>query len=299
MTRAREIRPADIVYRGEITCPERWATWTPRPGDVLVCTPPKCGTTWTQTMVAMLLAGRADLPDRIGVVSPWVDSRLGDAEAVRASLARQSGRRVVKTHTPADGFPVWEGVTVVAVYRHPLDVFVSLLSHVANRASASPNHPMRRPLPEALACFIESPEAPDSLDDDSLAHVTRHYRETALSDRLPDRLAMHYADMTADHRGTLRRLATAIGVEASDALIEEIAQATAFDAMRAEAHRYVPEPGTGFWRDDAGFFAKGGAGRWREVVPEAALPRYAERMAELVPDPAARRWLEEGDAAAG
>ena len=294
MQRAREIRPALAAYRGDVTCPERWATWTPRRGDVVVCTPPKSGTTWTQTMVAMLLAGRAEIPQRIGVVSPWVDSVLGEAETVRADLAAQPGRRVVKTHTPADGFPVWEGVSVIAVYRHPLDVFVSLLSHVANRATAGAFHRLRRPLDEALAGFLEDPVDREAYDEDSLATIARHYRETALSDRLPDRLVLHYADMVADHRGAVARLAEAIGVEASPALLDEIVAATAFEAMRAEAHRYVPAPGTGFWHDDAGFFARGGAGRWRETVPERVLPRYAERLAELIPDPAARRWLEEG-----
>ncbi|SFI88250.1 sulfotransferase domain-containing protein [Albimonas pacifica] len=294
MTRAAEIRPADATYRGDVTCPERWSTWVPRRGDVLVCTPPKCGTTWTQTIVAMLLAGKAELTDRIGAISPWVDSALGDPEAVRAQLAAQTGRRVVKTHTPADGFPVWEGVTVIAVYRHPLDVFVSLRSHVANRATAGAFHRLRRPLDEALAGYLEDPAELDAFDEDTLDTVTRHYRETALSGRLPDLLAMHYADMVADHRGAVVRLAKAIGVEAAPALVDAIVAATAFEAMRAQADRYVPEPGTGFWFDDAGFFAKGGAGRWRETVPQAALPRYAERMAELVPDPEARRWLEEG-----
>ncbi|WP_339950617.1 sulfotransferase domain-containing protein [uncultured Albimonas sp.] len=296
MSRAPQIRPAATTYRGDITCPERWDTWVPRRGDVLVCTPPKCGTTWTQTMVAMLLAGRAELSERIGVISPWVDSALGEAETVRARLAAQPGRRVVKTHAPADGFPVWEGVSVIAVYRHPLDVFASLRSHVANRAGARPDHPLLRPLDEALEGFVEGELDREAVDDDTLATVTRHYRETALSGRLPELLTMHYAEMTADHPGAVRRLARAIGVAADPALVEAIVRATAFDAMRAEAHRYVPEPGTGFWRDDAGFFARGGAGRWREVVPPAALARYRARMAELVPDEDHRRWLEEGGA---
>ena len=46
------IQPPLRSYRGSITTPQRWATWQPRQGDIVVCTPPKCGTTWTQTMVA-------------------------------------------------------------------------------------------------------------------------------------------------------------------------------------------------------------------------------------------------------
>jgi hypothetical protein len=66
------------------------------------------------------------LPARLPILSPWVDADLGlPASEVAEALAAQKGRRVVKTHTPADGFPIWEGVTVIAVYRHPLDVFFS------------------------------------------------------------------------------------------------------------------------------------------------------------------------------
>jgi hypothetical protein len=157
---AKVIRPARVSYRGVLTCPERWSTWVPRAGDILVSTPPKCGTTWTQTMIAMLLNGGPDLPDRVSVHSPWVDADLGDASEVAAGLARQDGRRVVKTHTPADGIPVWEGVTVVAVYRHPLDVFFSLRKHALNM-KARPDHPMRKPVSEALAS-LASPSSPAS-----------------------------------------------------------------------------------------------------------------------------------------
>ncbi len=46
---------------------------------------------------------------------------------------------MVKTHTPADGFPVWEGVTVISVYRHPLDVFFSMRKHIANTKDTGPD----------------------------------------------------------------------------------------------------------------------------------------------------------------
>ena len=116
--------PSLRSYRGFITDPDRWSSWRPRRGDVLVCSPPKCGTTWTQTIVAMLIHKETDLPEAVPVLSPWVDADLGiPADEVAAALERQTRRRVVKTHTPADGFPIWQDVSVIAVYRHPLDVF--------------------------------------------------------------------------------------------------------------------------------------------------------------------------------
>lgn len=132
-TPANMIAPAARIYSGGRIRPDRWATWVPSKGDILVCTPSKCGTTWTQTILAMLIHGGADLSAKLPSLSPWVDADLGvPASEVAAALAAQNGRRVVKTHTPADGFPIWEGVTVIAVYRHPLDVFFSRRKHISN-----------------------------------------------------------------------------------------------------------------------------------------------------------------------
>ena len=65
------------TYRGAITDPDRWGVWKPSHGDIIVCTPPKCGTTWTQTMAVMLLHGGPDLPEAVPVMSPWVGCRPG------------------------------------------------------------------------------------------------------------------------------------------------------------------------------------------------------------------------------
>ena len=71
------LAPAVRAYRGSTTDPLRWVTWSPRKGDILVCTPPKCGTTWTQAMLAMLVNGSSNLPEKVPVLSPWVDADLG------------------------------------------------------------------------------------------------------------------------------------------------------------------------------------------------------------------------------
>jgi hypothetical protein len=214
-------------------------------------------------------------------------------EEVASVLARQRGRRVVKSHTPADGFPVWDGVTVVAVYRHPLDVFFSLRKHALNRKNA-PEHHMRQPLEIALASFLSSEVDLTDFDRDSLATIARHFRATVLEPRLPRLVLLHYADMVADPHAAVRRLAGGAGIRADGELVNEVVNATAFDAMRAEADRFVPEGGKGFWEDDAAFFDSGGIGKWRRQLDDSDLERYAARMAELVPNKRARQWLEVG-----
>ncbi len=296
---ARMHAPAARLYRGSITAPERWATWAPRPGDVLVCTPPKCGTTWTQTMLAMLIAGEPALPDKLAVVSPWVDADFDPAEEVASALIAKEGRRVVKTHTPADGFPVWEDVTVVCVYRHPLDLFFSLRKHVANMVQTDETHPMRAPVADALQHFLTNPVDIDDLDRDSLPTVACHYEKSILSGRLQRIERLHYADMIADHRGTVARLARIVGREGETALIDQVVAATEFAAMKSAPEKFAPEGGKGFWHADAAFFDSASSRKWEGQLDEAQLAAFETRLAELIPDTAARDWLKFGNRGTG
>ncbi len=282
-------------YKGEITDPDRWATWVPRQGDILVCTPPKCGTTWTQTILAMLVHGGVDLPEKLPFLSPWIDADLGvPGEEVTAALARQKGRRVVKTHTPADGFPIWDGVTVVAVYRHPLDAFFSLRKHLDNKREPDEGNPIAGPLSEGLRAYLDGPADRDDFDRDTLAALTLHYTETVLSGRLAGVKLFHYADMMRDPRKAVADLAAAAGIAAEQRQIDAVVEATSFGAMKAKAADYAPVGGTGFWKSDAAFFDSASSRKWEGQLSAEEVAHYDARLAALVPDEAARCWLENG-----
>ena len=295
-TAASELAPARRNYSGGFTDPDRWTTWHPCEGDILVCTPPKCGTTWTQTILSMLVHKGPDLPERLPVLSPWIDADLGiPADDVTVALARQTGRRVVKTHTPADGFPIWQGVTVIAVYRHPLDVFFSLRKHVANMKQIGQDHPMRAPVPDAIRGYLDGTSDVGDLDRDTLATLTMHYTETVLSGRLADLRLFHYSDMLKDGRATVERLAKAADIDADAALIDTVAEATAFGAMKANAADFAPVGGTGFWKSDAGFFDSASSKKWEGRLTEEEIGLYQARLSQLIPNAKARAWLENGN----
>ena len=110
----------------------RWGRFAFRDDDVVITTPSKCGTTWMQTIVGMILRGTVDLGAPISQLSPWLDMQVYTDDEVFGRLARQTDRRFIKSHTPLDGIPVHPSVTYLAVIRHPLDVALSDRDHADN-----------------------------------------------------------------------------------------------------------------------------------------------------------------------
>lgn len=107
----------------------RWLGFRARPGDIVISTRRKTGTTWMQTICALLIFQTPELPDSLWQLSPWLDSQDLPLERVYARLAEQRHRRFIKTHTPLDGIPLDARVTYIVTARHPLDTFVSLHRH--------------------------------------------------------------------------------------------------------------------------------------------------------------------------
>lgn len=249
-----------------------------------------------QTILAMLVHGGPDLPESLPILSPWVDADLGiPAKDIATALSTQKGRRVVKTHTPADGFPVWQDVIVIAVYRYPLDGFFSLRKYAENTKNARNDHPMRWPIPRSIRAFLEGPSDFSDFDRDTLATFTEHYAKTAHSGRLPDFRLFHYSDMIRDGRAAVERLANAAEIDADAALLDAVTEATAFGAKKAKASDYAPVGGTGYWKSDAGFFDSASSKKWEGKLTEEEIELYHARLAYLAPEARAWTWLENGD----
>src|SRR5258708_28498735 len=85
---------------------EVWAGFEFKPGDIVVSTVPKSGTTWMQMICALLVFGTPDLPAPLGELSPFIDAPEPErrAEALKR-LSVQRTRRIIKTHTPLNRRP--------------------------------------------------------------------------------------------------------------------------------------------------------------------------------------------------
>src|SRR5881394_41368 len=119
-------------YEASMYDSNRWDGFKLRPGDIIISTPPKCGTTWTQMICALLIFQEPELPLPLDALSPWIDMVTRARTDVFADLEAQTHRRFIKTHTPLDGLPFQDDVTYICVARDPRDVALSMDDHMAN-----------------------------------------------------------------------------------------------------------------------------------------------------------------------
>jgi hypothetical protein len=301
-------------YRSIIADSARWNGFAFRPGDIVISTPPKSGTTWTQMLCALLIFDGPTFPASLDEVSPWLDMCNRPLAEVTAAYAAQTHRRFIKTHTPLDGLPRHPDVTYLVVGRDPRDVAISFEHHAANmnfehflarRAAAVGNEdlaelPRRRILSEdpveRFWSFVtdESPGTPPTLTS-VLHHLDTGWRRR----REPNVALIHYADLTADLAGELLRLARVLGIPCSPERARELAPEAGLARMRERGADVAPSTSQqGHWKDVHAFFRSGGAGEWRARLSSADLAAYEARVAQLV-SPELAAWAHGGRLASG
>ena len=274
----------------------RWAPVVVRPHDMVISTPPKSGTTWTQGIVYSLLWPHGDAPSGLDGITPWIDLRLFPIEDVAADVDAQTHRRFLKTHTPADCLAIDDEVSYVVVYRDGRDALVSWANHRAK---------MRPELIEFLnASAAVDGLAPidvhghvddlDALLDEWLVECSsvRHLPSWWQLRDLPNVCFVHYADLLADLEGEMRRIADFLGLEVPDDAWPKVVERCHIDEMRAAAAS-VGMLDLGFEGGADAFFNQGTNGRWAGTLTDEQIQRYLDHVADGLPADASE-WLEHG-----
>lgn len=289
-----------IRYRSDEEDSGRWVGFPHRPGDIVISTRSKSGTTWTQMICALLIFQDPQLPAPLADLSPWLDWLLIPQDQVYGRLADQPHRRFIKTHTPLDGLPLHADVTYLVVARHPLDMAVSLFHQSANLnrhrirelIGQSATNPPPQPRPDLahwLRAWIASDAAPaDALD--SLPGVVHHLAD-AWTRRVtqPNVVLLHYQDLLDDLAGQMRGLAERLRIAVPDGRWPDLVEAATFATMRARAGQLAPDP-AGVMVDRRAFFRSGRSGSGQSLLTDDEYARYLRRVAQLaarqLPDPA-------------
>ncbi len=239
------IRPASREVRTWAFDSRRWFRYRPRSDDIVVATYPKCGTTWMQRIVGMLVLGSPE-PFSIHDLSPWIDARFRrPLEEVIGGLEAQTRRRFIKAHLPLDALPFYDGVSYIHVARDGRDACASFHSHATaftpavlatfDRIGAEDERvgrPYPRVAPDFRSFYLDwvAPEAaaPPRPMLDFFAFEDSWWAERAR----PNLLLVHYNDLKADLAGEMRRIAGFLGIGCPDDLLARLVEAAGFEAMR-------------------------------------------------------------------
>jgi aryl sulfotransferase len=285
----------------------RWRGYRPRPDDIVIATYPKCGTTWMQRIVGMLVLASAE-PKPVMDLSLWPDARGRPVEQVLAAMEAQTHRRFLKAHLPYASLPVYDEVRYIHVARDGRDACMSYHNQVQNfndgmleslSAAGMADESIARPFPSPMddpADFFHrwmtegvQEGVGDGLPAPSWFEFERSWWDARDRDNV---LLVHYADLSADLEGEMRRVAEFLGIGIEDGLWPKMVDAAGFESMRRDGDTIMGSMTAKFRRGSAGFFFKGSNDRWKGVFREEDLSLYDAAMARLPPDCA--RWLAQG-----
>jgi aryl sulfotransferase len=297
-------------YRSLISDSARWDGFEFRPGDIVISTAPKCGTTWMQMICALLVFQTTTFEQPLDLISPWLDMLTRERDDVFADLAAQTHRRFIKTHTPLDGLPFDPSVTYVGVGRDPRDVAMSWDNHMANmnfehligaRAAAVGLDDLAELFPdgppmqldseiERFWHWVDDPTPPTENNAGGLISMMNLLTTFWNARDKPNVVLFHYDDLKTDLEGQMRRLAEHLGIPVREDLWPELVDAASFERMRDGADRIAPDTAHAIWQDNRQFFHRGESGQWRALLDSRGLRRYHARVAELA-EPDLVRWV--------
>jgi hypothetical protein len=238
---------APFRYQSEDEDSARWLGFRFRPGDIVISSRRRTGTTWMQMICALLIFGRPELPAPLWHLSPWLDHLIVPADLVHGRLAEQPHRRFIKTHTPLDGIPLDPRVTYIVTARHPLDTFVSLRHHLDNIEGArfqeligpaAPGGP-DEPVHDSLLRWIADDGDP-RVYPESLRAVMAHLSGAWARRTEPNVLLVHYDDLCADLEGQMRGIAWRLGIAVPERAWPALIHAGTFEQMRDRSDQLVP-----------------------------------------------------------
>jgi len=254
--------------------------YVPQPGDTFVCTYPKCGTTWTQYILYLLLNGAEPLAPgrRLDSVSPHLE------EVGSEVVAALPPPRIVKTHLARERTPWSAAARYVVVLRNPFDCAVSFYHHT--RGFVKHYDFADGTFDDFFECFVAGEVDFGDYFDHLLSWIASVHDSNVL--------VLTYEDMLADTRAAIRRLGGFVGGAAAAAasdtdVVERVVHAASFAGMSRDQQRWSSARPA----DMPAFVRKGAVAEWEECMTAAQARRLAAQFdARTAGTPAAALWPE-------
>lgn len=232
--------------------------------DLFVVTYPKCGTTWTEQIVHLILNQGEQGEQRITDAAPWLETLPKRPGGMQAFLQTLAGRRLFTSHLPLALMPDFSATKGKYIYvaRNPKDTAVSFYYHDRSKAGYDGSWA------EHLSLFMQGQVMYGSYFDNLLPWWQA-------SQTAANILFLKYEEMQHDLAGAVTQIAHFIDVPIDQPLLERVVAGSSFQAMSTNEKtnfNWVPQR--------AGLpthFRKGEIGDWRNHF----TAEQSERMDQL------------------
>eukprot|EP01060_Flectonema_neradi_P039262 TRINITY_DN856_c0_g1_i1.p1 TRINITY_DN856_c0_g1~~TRINITY_DN856_c0_g1_i1.p1 ORF type:complete len:349 (+),score=90.75 TRINITY_DN856_c0_g1_i1:64-1047(+) len=251
---------------------EETKNWKLDATDIAIATYPKCGTTWMQQIVLLLLAdGDATKVTDPFVQSPWIESQM----TLRKGPHEPSvgNRRVYKTHACHHLVP-WckeeKGSKVIVVARNPFDAAVSMFHHSRDGGSfkytGDWDHFVNKLF---LKNLVES--------GCYWAWQGGWYKATKTDD---NKMWITFEELKADPCGSIARIAKFLDIPLNEELLEKVVKASGFDYMKQQfAENAILREKKGL-RVKKNHIRQGASGKWKETFTVKQYEVFSKVNAE-------------------
>jgi hypothetical protein len=255
--------------------------YEPDDGDVFVSTYPKCGTTWMQYIVLMIVRRGCGLAagETINDAFPHLE------EVGKDAVARWPRPRLIKTHLPFPRAPWSPAAKYIYVARNPFDCAVSFYHHT--RGFVQHYDFADGTFDEFFECFVAGEVDFGDYFDHLLSWYTRKGQ--------PNVLFETYETMLADPAGAVVRVGEFLGREAVQTVrdagrLAAIVAETSFPSMRENQGRWSSARPA----DMPAFVRKGVVGDWRTHFSARQAERLVAKFAERTGGtPCAELWSDQ------
>lgn len=261
------------------------ACLNPPPFDgptVLIASYPKSGTTWTQNIVVQLLAKKNRVQfSHISEFAPFyevdkhwetvVSSDGSESLCIKQKFRENHcllGRRVFNTHLRWNMLPHGENYKHIYVCRRGKDVAMSFYQHLSNQIEDN--------FEGSFHEFVEEWCSGTLPYGKWTTHVEEWY---AASQHSENNICMlYYEDMLEDLPTALKKLASYLSIDISEAELAELVPKLTFDGMKAELSKF--QPVSVQWKDGFQFLRHGVIGDGSSAFQAAEMNAFERMVSE-------------------